>query len=113
MFCPRAFNLYTIITPVLERIAGVRYVGNSDLILGKIMHDKKKQTCFNFLVQHAQLAIWSTRRNLENNRPEQNAEQMFRKISLMLRLLSRDKFYQIFGHITGPSGSVMGFQLRL
>ena len=119
LLCPRAGDLYyPLVANILQRIAGIRNIQNTDIILGREIHDKSKQTCFNFIVQHAQLAIWTSRTNLENNKPLQNAEEIFRKN--VFRNLCRVKvvtdarqFFKIFNPITEPNNSVIGFRLVL
>ena len=117
MFCPRAYDLYYFLNPILERISGTRYVELSDLILGKRIHNSPKQTCFNFIIQHAQLAIWQARRNYDLNKPIQDAEEIlkiniFRNLIQVKTVLARNKFFLTFGDITEQSNSVIGFRMN-
>jgi hypothetical protein len=118
MFCPRAYELYYFLTPSLEKISGTRNVEMVDLILGKRIHNSQKQTCYNFIIQHAQLAIWQARRNFEMNKPMQDAEDIlkinvFRNLIQVKTIIPTTKFFQIFGDITEKSPSVIGFKMAI
>jgi hypothetical protein len=118
IYCPRAYELYAILTPALERIAGIGFVTLSDLILGRTIDGKSNQTCFNLIIQHSQLAIWQSRNNMEKNRPLQNTEDvfrtnLFRNPCRVKTVQKREKFFEIFGPITEANDSVMGFRLFL
>ena len=118
IFCPRAYNLAFYVTPTLERIAETNHISLSDLILGKQLHDQKRQTLFNFVVQHYQLAIWQSRINLNMERGEIEADSIFRKN--VFRNLCRvriamgiEKFREFFDEIIRVSPNPIGFSLRL
>ena len=118
VFCPRAYEFYTIIEPKLCEIAQRRYIELEDLILGRRIHDKSRQTSFNFLIQHTQLAIWQARRNGENNRNEQNVNEIFRKnvfgnLCRVKTITSTNNFFDVFGLIVIKNSSVIGFRLNL
>ena len=78
LHCPRATVFYEQILPVLEKIAGTLNIDRCDLILGKKIANKNKQTCFNFLVQNFQLAIWQARKNREKFIGEQNVYEILK-----------------------------------
>jgi hypothetical protein len=65
--CPRAEQLYLFVSPILSRIANIANISKADLVLGRKIYPKHKQSEFNFLIHHAQLAIWEARRNQYND----------------------------------------------
>lgn len=119
IFCPRAVNVYYMVEPRLCEIANVRYLRLEDLVLGRRMGDKRRQNCFNFLIQHCQLAIWESRNFLEHENLEIAVEDVFRKnvfINLwrIKTVMNSKKFFNTFGLIVREAPfSIPGFQLRV
>jgi hypothetical protein len=116
MFCPRAYNFYFLLSPTLQRIAEVAHISMSELVLGKNIYQKTRQTCFNFLIQHCQLAIWQSRNDLEKNRQFRNTEDIFatnvfRNLCRIKTVTKAVKFFRYFGYVTQPTNSVIGFRL--
>ena len=117
VFCTRAQIIYHRVVPILKRIAGVTEIPLSDLILGKKLHDPNSQICFNLLIQHVQLAIWQSRRNLELNRSDTCVltilqQNIFRNLCKVKMILEHNHFFLIFGEIILPSDSVDWFQIN-
>ena len=116
--CPRAYNLYAVITPILERLSGERTTGMIDLIFGKKIHDRNKHILYNYIIQSTQRAIWQARQNLEQDKQEIHAHSIFREI--VFKNLCRQKvtmngkkFYAIFGPILIVNQSPLGFRLSI
>ena len=118
MLCERVIDFYYYLTPILSRIAQINNIASEDLILGRKMDDKARQNCFNFIIQHGQLAIWSSRVNLENNFPNQNVLEIFQKnifqnLCRVKTVVSNKTFFQTFSFITQRSNSVIGFRINI
>jgi hypothetical protein len=118
LHCPRATEIYQRLSPVLLKISGSNTIDICDFVLGKKIAIKIKQTCFNFLVQNIQLAIWQSRKNGENLTGEQNTfkilkTNLFRNLYRVKTVTPSSKFFEIFGDITFTNDSVVGFSLSL
>lgn len=118
MLCPRVLDIYHDIEPFLKRIAGLRYVDMQDLILGRKIGDKYKQTCFNFIVQHCQLAIWTHRYCTENNLVNLSVSDIFHKnlyqnLARVKTVVSDEIFFRYFHYIAGRNSSFFGFYLMI
>ena len=117
VFCSRAYELYAMLAPTLKRIASINEISLSDLILGRKIDNKHAQTAFNFIVQHGQLAVWQSRRNLEMNRGGTVAidlfkKNIFRNLCRVRFFLKLPRFFAIFENIVEPNESLLGFRLR-
>ena len=118
VYCPRAYELWHVVTPILSEISGVHQVPLVDLILGiYCAHDKRKQCLFNFVVQTAQYAIWLSRNHLQNNNEERDAFDFFKKVCFQnfcrLRVyMSLEKFLNYFSPLVTRSHSVIGFRCK-
>ena len=116
VYCPRAYELWHIVTPILRDISGIHQVPLVDLILGICYaRDKHKQCLFNFVVQNAQYAIWLSRKHLQNNNEERDAfdffkENCFRSFCRLRVFMSLDNFLAYFSPLVIRSRSVIGFR---
>ena len=118
IMCSRANQLFAAYTPLLERIAGVMTLEPADFIFGKRLHRKNKQKCFNFLIQHMQLAIWQSRQNKEKGRGEQDVFSVlrlnvYRNLFRIKVVTNFQKFFELFGDITTRNNSTIGFQMTI
>jgi hypothetical protein len=119
IYCTRAYNLDYFLTPILQRIAETDTIPSSaDLILGINLHNKRRQTLYNFIVQHSQLAKWQSRTNLNMDHGDTDAESLFRRnvfrnlcrVRITMGLI---KFREYFREIIFVSPTPLGFSLRL
>jgi hypothetical protein len=114
--CPRATKVYQLMTPVLCKIAGTITIDRCDFILGKKIMFKKKQNCFNFLIQNIQLAIWQARKHDENQIGENDAMKIlatnvFRNLYRVKTITAQKEFFENFGDVIAVTDSVVGFRL--
>ena len=116
LYCPRAYNFFSEITPLLSRISDFRYLELPHLVLGVRLQDKKRQGVFNFVLQHAQLAIWKSRGNLENNLDDIDCMEIFkrnvfRNLCRVKATMRYDAFFDYFDRLVRPTKTISGFCL--
>ena len=117
MYCVRTFEAIADIVPLLKDISKREFLSAGDLVLVLKLHNKYDQTCFNWVLQNFQYAVWKSRcrHNFDGEITSVHGiliKNIFRSLCRLKIYLPEDIFYAYFAYIAVPNRSVIGFGLK-
>lgn len=109
IYCPRAYDLYYDLSPILCRISGKSFIGMDHLFFGLFCRNVTRNAgvlCFNLLVHTMQRSIWKSKGAFDGGARDFDIQDFFNRIiyfdiAKAKTILSDDNFWMTFG---GPNG---------